>query len=325
MNLGFGEPLLLLGLLAVPVLVAWYGGQARRRRRIAASFSNPALAASVTPQAPGFRRHLPVLLLLAAVTVLLVTMARPERTVAVPVERAQIMLVSDVSGSMLSDDVSPTRLAAAQRAARQFIDEVPDEVNVGITVFNQIPRVLQSPTTDRDALRDAIDQYRAGGGTATGDAILGALRTLGKPTDGSTPAKGAPSAIVLLSDGVSTKGSDPIEAARTAQKVKVPISTVTLGTATGTIKVPRPRGAPGFETRKVPPDPETLREMARISGGRAYDATTSADLSAVYRELGSQLGRRKVRHDMTAGFAGVAALLALAGAALSLRWFGRLA
>ena len=325
MNVGFGEPLLLLGLLAVPVLVAWYAGQIRRRRRIAASFSNPALAASVTPLTPGFRRHVPVLLLLAAVIVLLVTMARPQRTVAVPIERAQIMLVSDVSGSMLSNDVSPTRLAAAQKAARQFVDEVPDEVNVGITVFNQIPRVLQSPTTDRDALRDAIDQYRAGGGAATGDAILGALRTLGKPTDGSTPSKGVPSAIVLLSDGVSTKGSDPIEAARIAQSAKVPISTVTLGTADGTIKVPRPRGAPGFETRKVPPDPETLREMARISGGRSYDATTSADLSAVYRELGSQLGRRNVRRDMTAGFAGVAALFALAGAALSLRWFGRLA
>lgn len=326
MDLSFGSPIALLGLLAVPVLVLWYLTTMARRRRAAADFSNPELAASVTPNMPGMRRHVPAVLLLTGVSLLLLAMARPQRTVAVPVERAQIMLVTDVSGSMLSTDVMPSRLKAAQTAARRFLKEVPDEVNVGILAFNQIPRVLQSPTTDRDALRDAIDQYQAGGGTATGDAIVGAIRTLGRvPTAERAGRKGPPSAIVLLSDGVSTKGLDPIEAARLAKRTGVPISTVTLGTAAGTIAVPRPRGAPGFEIRKVPPDPETLAKIASISGGRSYDASSSSDLSAVYRELGSQLGRRKTQRELTAGIAGVAGLLALIGAALSLRWFGRLA
>lgn len=326
MDLSFGSPIALLGLLAVPVLGLWYLSTMSRRRRAAAEFRNPELAASVTPSTPGIRRHVPVMLLLTGVTLLLVAMARPQRTVAVPVERAQIMLVTDVSGSMLSTDVSPNRLKAAQAAARRFLKEVPDQVNVGILAFNQIPRVLQNPTTDRDALRDAIGQYQAGGGTATGDAITAAVRTLGRGPSGQTgKPKGPPSAIVLLSDGVSTKGSDPLEAAALARKAGVPISTVTLGTAGGTIAVPRPRGAPGFEIRKVPPDPQTLRKIASISGGRSYDAGSASDLSGVYKELGSQLGRKKTQRELTAGLAGVAALLALIGAALSLRWFGRLA
>ncbi len=325
MDLSFGSPIALLGLLAVPVLALWYVTTMARRRRAAAEFSNPELAASVTPNLPGIRRHVPAVLLLVGVALLLLAMARPQRTVAVPVERAQIMLVTDVSGSMLSDDVSPSRLKAAQSAGRRFLKEVPDEVNVGIMAFNQIPRVLQSPTTDRDALRDAIEQYEASGGTATGDAIAAALRTLGRDPSSTSAEKGPPSAIVLLSDGVSTKGSDPLDAARLAKKAGVPVSTVTLGTASGTIAVPRPRGAPGFEIRKVPPDPETLGKIASITGGRSYDASSSSDLSAVYKELGSQLGRRKTQKPLTAGIAGIAGLLALIGAGLSLRWFGRLA
>jgi len=326
MEISFGSPVALLGLLAVPVLVAWYVTVSVRRRRTADAFRAPELAPSVTPRGPGSRRHVPVILLLTAIALLLTAMAQPQRTVAVAVERAQIMLVTDVSGSMLADDVAPNRLKAAQSATRKFLDEVPDEVNVGIMVFNQTPRVLQSPTTDRDAVREAIDQYQASGGTATGDAIHGALRALGKTTGTTTGGKkGPPSAIVLLSDGVSTKGADPIEAAQAAKQAGVPISTVALGTASGTISVPRPRGAPGFETRKVPPDPEAMKQIARISGGSFTDAPTSADLSGVYKELGSQLGRRKVKRDMTAGIAGLAGLLVLCASALSLKWFGRLA
>ena len=326
MDVSFASPLGLLGLLAVPVLALWYVAVSARRRKVANAFRAPELAASVTPVTPGFRRHVPVILLIAAIACLLTAMARPQRTVAVAVERAQIMLVTDVSGSMLSDDVAPNRLKAAQSASRKFLDQVPDEVNVGIMVFNQIPRVLQSPTTDREAARSAIDQYQASGGTATGDAIMGALRAMGK-TSGTTTGgkKGPPSAIVLLSDGVSTKGSDPVEAAQAAKKAGVSISTVALGTPEGTISVPRPRGAPGFETRKVPPDPETMKRIAEITGGTVTDAPTSADLSGVYKELGSQLGRRNEKRDMTAGIAGLAGLLVLCASALSLKWFGRLA
>jgi len=324
--LSFGTPLWLLALLAIPALIALYVATGRNRRRAAATFSSPQLAPSVMPVSPGWRRHVPIALLFAAIAALLFTLARPQRAVSVPVEQAQIMLVTDVSGSMLSTDVKPNRLTAAKQAARLFLDSVPENVNVGIMTFNQTPRVLQSPTTDRSALRGAIDQYRPGGGTATGDALVTALNTLGKLVNNpAAPANKRPSAIVLLSDGFSNKGSDPIEAARIAGRLKTPISTITLGTQDGTITVPRPHGQPGMEVRKVPPDTESLDKIASLSGGRAFAAPTADALKDAYKRLGSQLGRKKEHHDLTAGFAGIAALLAIAGAALSLHWFGRLA
>lgn len=324
--MSFGTPLWLLALLAIPALIAFYVATGRRRRRAAETFSSPQLAPSVAPESPRWRRHVPIALLIAAIAVLLVTLARPQRTVSVPVEQAQIMLATDVSGSMLSTDVKPNRLTAAKQAAHLFLNTVPKNVNVGIMTFNQTPRVLQSPTTDRSALRGAIDQYQPGGGTATGDAIISALNTLGKSqTNPSAAANKRPSAIVLLSDGYSNKGSDPLAAARIAGKLRTPISTITLGTQSGTITVPRPHGRPGVEVRHVPPDIDSLKKIAELSGGRAYAAPTAEALKDAYKRLGSQLARKKEHHDLTAGVAGIAALLALAGAALSLHWFGRLA
>lgn len=324
--MSFANPLWLLALLAIPALITFYVVTGRRRRRAAETFSSPQLAPSVMPESPRWRRHVPIALLIAAAGALLVTLARPQRAVSVPVEQAQVMLVTDVSGSMLSTDVKPNRLTAAKQAAHLFLDTVPKNVNVGIMTFNQVPRVLQSPTTDRSALRGAIDQYRPGGGTATGDAIVSALNTLGKSEKNPDAAGNKrPSAIVLMSDGYSNKGSDPIEAARIAGRLRTPISTITLGTQEGTITVPRPHGKPGVEVRRVPPDTKSLAEIARISGGRAYSAPTAETLKDIYKRLGSQLGRKQEHHDLTAGIAGIAALLALAGAALSLHWFGRLA
>src|SRR5262249_35675180 len=157
----------------------------------------------------------------------------PQRTVAVPVEHAQIMLLTDASGSMLATDVRPNRLVAARRAAKAFIDQVPKQVNVGIEAFNQTPQVLANPTTDRDTLELALGRLRSSGGTATGEAIQTAVRVLRQaPTqNGHKP----PSAIVLLSDGASTKGVDPLAAAQAAARVRIPVYTVTLGTPTGTI------------------------------------------------------------------------------------------
>jgi Ca-activated chloride channel family protein len=320
----FAAPLVLLALLAIPALVAWYVVLQRDRGRAAAAFAAPALAPSVAPRRPRWRRHVPLLAFALAIAILVVAAARPQRTIAVPVEQAQIMLLTDVSGSMLATDVAPNRLVAARRAGQKFVDDVPRQVKVGVTAFNQVPQVLQSPTTDRDALTLALSRLKPSGGTATGEAITTATRVLQQ-----APAKHGhkpPSAIVLLSDGVSTKGIDPVQAAQAARRLRVPIYTVALGTPGGTITIPRTPSNPaaGTITKPVPPDEATLRRVAQASGGRSYTAATANDLSTVYQRLGSQLSHKKEPREITAGFAGVGLALLALGSALSLRWFGRL-
>jgi Ca-activated chloride channel family protein len=320
----FGAPLILLALIVVPALAAGYVGLQRDRGRAAAAFASPALAASVAPRRPRWRRHVPLVAFLAAVAVLIVAAAKPQRTVAVPVEHAQIMLLTDVSGSMLATDVKPNRLVAARRAAKRFIDRVPKQVNVGVEAFNQTPQVLANPTTDRDALALALGRLSSSGGTATGEAIQTATRVLRQAP--SQSGKKPPSAIVLLSDGASTKGVDPVAAAQAAAKVKIPVYTVTLGTPAGTITVPRSESDPSAGTivKPVPPDEESLQAVAQASGGKSFTAESADDLSAVYERLGSQLGTKKEPRQITAGFAGAGLALLALGAALSLRWFGRL-
>jgi Ca-activated chloride channel homolog len=318
----FGAPLVLIGLAVLPALVVWYVRLQRDRRRAAAAFAAPAFTPSVAPSRPRWRRHAPVLVMAIAVAALVVAAAKPQRTVAVPVEQAQIMLLNDVSGSMLATDVAPNRLTAARAAAQKFIDSVPKQVRVGVMAFNQTPSVLQSPTTDRAALTDALRRLRSSGGTATGEAIQTATRVLRQAQ--SVNGKKPPSAIVLLSDGASTRGVDPLAAAQAAGKLKIPVYTVALGTANGTITVPRPGGQGGTEVHRVPPDEASLRRIAEASGGKASAAGDAQALSTVYERLGSQLGRKKVPREITAGFAGAGLALLALGSALSLRWFGRL-
>jgi Ca-activated chloride channel homolog len=313
----FGAPLALLGLALLPALAVLYARHQRSRTRAARAFSSPQLAASVTPDRPGWRRHAPMAVMAAAITLLLIAAARPQTTVAVPVEHASILLMTDVSGSMEAQDVQPSRLVAVRRAATTFVDGVPKQVNVGVMAFNQTPTILQSPTTDRIAVKAALQRLRSSGGTATGNAVRAAIRIL---TAG--PGKPPPAAIVLLSDGKSTSGVSPVAAAQEAGRRHIPIYTVALGTPTGTITIPRPGG--GTETRPVPPDPETLRQIAAASGGQAYQAADAQRLSQVYERLGSQLGRKNVPRQISSLFAAAALVLLLAGATLTLRWFGRL-
>ena len=318
--MSFAEPTVLLGLLALPVLVIWYLGEQARRRRAAEAFAAPALHPSVAPVRPRWRRHAPLVALALALTALLLAAAQPQRTVAVPIERASIMLTTDVSGSMTATDVQPTRLVAAKRAARRFVDGVPERVNVGIVAFNQQSRVLQSPTTDREDVKLAIDSMEPSGGTATGEAILASIRAFNRREDAQ--GRRPPAAIVLLSDGASTSGTNPIEAAREAQRQDIRVYTVTLGTQSGTITVPGEGG--GTVTTPVPPDPESLAEIARESGGRAFSADTAEGLREVYERLGSQLSHRDEKRQVSSAFAGGGLVLLLAAAAMSLRWFGRL-
>src|SRR4051794_23109001 len=320
--MSFASPLILLALVLVPFAIARYVSGERARARRAREFANPRLLASVAPLQPGWRRHVPLALYAVALAVLIVAAARPRATVAVPVENATVMMLTDVSGSMEAKDVRPTRLVAAREAALTFVKRVPSGVRIGVMAFNQHPRTLQPPTADHAAVRAALDQLASSGGTRTGDALDSALTVLERQP--GVGGKRPPAAIVLLSDGKSTAGEDPRVLAERAGRDRIPIYTVALGTASGTIRVPRPGGASGFETRQVPPDPQTLGQIAAVSRGQAYSAEDADQLSTVYHRLGSQLGTRKAPREITAGFVGGAvALLAIAGA-LSLRWFGRL-
>ena len=318
--MSFAEPVVLLGLIALPLLVGWYLTEQRRRRTAAVAFAAPVMHPSVAPVRPRWRRHVPLAILALALAALILAAARPQRTVAVPIERASIVLTTDVSGSMTATDVRPNRLVAAKRAARSFLGRVPGQVNVGLVAFNQQSRVLQSPTTDRQELGTAIDSMEPSGGTATGEAIDAALRSVDRRPNAS--GRRPPAAIVLLSDGASTSGRDPLAAAREAKRQGVRVYTVTLGTQRGTITVPRAGG--GTETRPVPPDPQSLAAIARASGGKAFTAETAVGLEEVYERLGSQLSHRDEKRQVTSAFAGGGLVLLLAAAAMSLRWFGRL-
>ena len=318
--MSFAQPVFLVALALVPLAIAGYLQHERRRQAVAAAFASPALLAAVAPRTPGWRRHVPLAVYGVALIVLLVALAKPQATVAVPIERASIMLTTDYSGSMESTDVAPTRLAAARAAANDFLDKVPDSVRVGLVSFNQAARLVASPTTDREEIRTAIAGLRPSGGTATGEALAVSLTALAAETDDA--GMRVPSAIVLLSDGKSVRGRPPSQLATRAKELKIPIYTVALGTPTGTITVRKPDGT--SEVKPVPPDPLEMERVAALSGGRAFTADNLEELSTVYEQLGSRIGYRKEQRELTAAFSGGALALLAAGALLSLHWFRRL-
>ena len=309
----FASPWLLLGLALLPLLALAYVLTERRRRRAAAAFAAAPTAASVVPRRPGWRRHVPLALAGIAMAGLVVALARPQVSVAVPAEQASIVLAMDHSGSMQATDVAPSRLKAAVAAGEAFLAQVPAKVRVGGVVFDHRTEAIQDPTTDRDALRQALrDAMKPSGGTATGDAIAASLAMLERGQGAG--AKRPPGAIVLLSDGTSTSGRDPLAVADEARAAGVPVYTVALGTAQGTL----PDGKP------VPPDPASLEQIAERSGGAAFTAQDAGGLSAVYERLGSQVAMKQQPREITGAFAGGAIVLLLAGGGLSLRWFRRL-
>lgn len=319
--MAFHAPLVLLALLPVAAGVVAYVLIARRRAARAAAFANPALLANVAPVTPGWRRHVPMALMALALCALVVAAARPYATVEVPDERASILLVTDISGSMKATDVRPTRLEAAKEAEHRFADAAPAEVRIGVMAFNGRPRTLQRPTRDREAVHVAIDRLDNRGVTATGEALLGALQLLRPELEPGEEA--APAAIVLLSDGASTRGADPLDVARDARDHGVPIHTVALGTETGTIVVPRRDGSGGTRVVDVPPDVETMTEIARITGGQTFTAADAERLAAVYEQLGSRVGTREEEDEV--GWILVAGALGLlaAGMASSMALLGR--
>jgi Ca-activated chloride channel family protein len=311
----FGAPLWLLALLLVPAVLAAHRLQRERRRRYAVRFTAVPTLRAAAAAVPAWQRHLAPALALASLAALAIALARPHTSAAVPVQRARLMLVTDHSRSMEATDVAPTRLGAAQRAANTFLDRVPKRIPVGVVAFSTQPDAVQAPTPDHSQVRSVIDEQVADGATATGDALQATLDLLTQSHDRNVPA-----AIVLLSDGATTIGRDPVPVAREAGHDHIPIYTVALGTSNAILPNPDPFSPPQF----VPPDPETLRRISQASGGRAFTAQNDQQLSTIYQHLGTQLGTRRRSHEVTASFA-IAGLVLLLGAGVaSVRGAGRL-
>ena len=223
----------------------------------------------------------------------------------------------DSSRSMLAEDVSPTRLEAARDAATRFVDRAPDSLQIGFVGFSTSPHTTIDPTLDHQTIANALAGLQADGGTASGDALLAALERL-KLRRGKDGGQ-APAAIIMLSDGKTTAGSDPVDAAQASKQLGIPIFTVALGTTSGML--PGNAFQPGVA---VPPDPQTLREIAQVSGGRAYEVSDSEELDRVYENLGSKVGTKRETREMTSSFAAAGLVFLLAGLVAGLRWRGRL-
>lgn len=334
----FAAPIALWALLLVPLLVGGYVLAQRRRARYAVRFTNTSLLASVVTESPRWRRHLPTAIYLAALAALLASLAHPQASVLVPKEQATVVLVMDVSRSMLARDVEPTRMEAAKLAAKSFVEKVPDQFKLGVVSFSGTAQAVTLPTTDRGLVQAGLDSLVPIGSTAIGDGIREGLEVgrraaelsrNGQP-DGSTgPNPGQDSAqgedhplvLLLISDGKNEDGVAPEVAAQEAREQGVSIFTVALGTANGLLMEER-RGI--VTMRPVPPDELTLAQIANTTNGRFFRAPSSQDLQAVYDELGSRIGFEREQRDITAWFSAAGALLLLAGGLLSLRWFNRL-
>ena len=312
----FVSPWWLLLLIVVAALVAGYLVVLRRRRRDTVRFTNLALLEKIAPKRPGWYRHIPAAALIAALAVLSVALAGPMAEARVPRNRATVVLVIDVSLSMQATDVAPSRIAAAQTAAKAFADQLTPGVNLGLVAFAGTAAVLVSPTVEREAVKRAVDGLRLSESTATGEAIFAAMQSIetfslavaGASEDGPPPAR-----IVLMTDGKQTvPGPDrendqrgAFTAARSAGEAKVPVSTISFGTDYGSIDLEGDRVP-------VPADDASMREIARLSGGQFFEAASEDELRQVYAELGEQIGYEVRRVDTSRPWmAGGALLLAV--------------
>jgi Ca-activated chloride channel family protein len=305
-------------LVAVVALVAAYGVLQLRSRRYAVKLTNMALLDSIAPDRAAWRRHVPAVLAVLCLAVLVGAFAKPASSVRVPRERATVIMAIDTSLSMKADDVRPTRIKAAQRAARQFIDQLPPKINLGLVTFNGTAVVRVSPTTDREAVRDAVDQMRLGERTAIGEAIYASLDAVKAAPPGPKGQK-VPARIVLMSDGSTTVGRPNAQGAAAAKKAGIPVSTIAFGTDRGEIQL---AGDPIPVAVKV--DPTALRAIATATGGTAFTAASASELKDVYKNIGSSVGYTKAFKDVTSWFVGASLILLLISCACSLFWFSRL-
>ncbi|GAA4676513.1 VWA domain-containing protein [Phytohabitans rumicis] len=315
------SPVRLWLLLGVAVLAVAYVFMQRRRSRYAVRFTNLRLLDRVAPKRPGWRRHVPASLFLAMLGLLIVGFARPSDEVRVPRERATVIVAVDVSLSMMATDVDPDRLTSAKAAAREFVEGLPEEFNVGLVGFAGNASVFVAPVTDRQAMYAGIDRLAEGRtgqqGTAIGEAIYAALESI-QTLDAQAAEEPPPARVVVLSDGANTAGRDPGEASQAATAAGVPVDTIAFGTESGVIE-----GGAG-RTMTVPVDGETLQAVAEQTGGGYHEAGSSEELRAVYDDIGSSVGYTTERQDVSARFIGLGLILALLAAAASMFWFARI-
>lgn len=345
--MNFLWPSLLWTLLLLPLLVLLYLWLLRRRKQVVLPYADLGLVKQALGRGGAWKRHVPPILLLLSLGTLLLASARPTAVMTLPLAEQTIILAMDVSGSMRAADVQPTRLVAAQNAAKAFLTDLPRDVRVGVVAFAGTAAVVQAPTFSREDVVAAIDRFQLQRATAIGSGIVLSLATifpdagidlsqvtgqrpmtpqaLGdnngenkardfKPVE---PGSYASAAVILLTDGQRTTGPDPVESARMAAERGVRVYTVGIGTKEGdTI---------GFEgwSMRVRLDEETLKTIADLTRAEYFYAGTAADLKKVYQTLSSRLVMEKKETEVTALFAILGAALALAAAGLSLWWFGR--
>ena len=331
-------------LFIIPAAVLVYILLQRRKRKAALRFANLAMVKAAMGSKAGLRRHIPAILFLISLSVMLFAVSRPAAVVTLPSTRGTVILAMDISGSMRATDVEPTRLAAAKAAALQFIDQHPINVKIGVVAFAGTSNNVQVPTSNREEVAMAIDRLRNQRGTAVGSGIFNSLVAIFDdlefdlmPSDGpmgaplgqrnsieqNTPDPVPPgtyssAVIVLLTDGRTTAGPDPIRAARQAADLGVRVFTVGLGTNQGSIV--------GFGGRsmRVTLDEETLRTIAETTDGKYFQAGSESDLKEVYNALSTQFVMETEKTELTALFTAIAAVFAIAAGLLSVLWFGRI-
>jgi Ca-activated chloride channel family protein len=333
-------PEMLWLMVALPLLLAAYVWMLGRRKKQAARYAS----LSMVKEAMGasrIKRHIPPLLFFFSLAAMLLAIARPQATVTLPTQHETVILAMDISGSMRATDVEPNRLVAAQNAAKQFVNEQPDHVRIGVVAFAGTATVAQAPTRSREDVIAAIDRFQLQRATAIGSGIIVSLAALfpdqgidvGEMTYGADkrggkqaapalkpvpPGSYASAVIILLTDGQRTTGPDSIQAAKMAADRGVRIYTVGVGTPEGKII--------GFEgwSMRVRLDEETLKQIANLTHGEYFYAGNAVDLNKVYETLNAKLVMERKKTEVTALFAALAALLALVSAALSLAWFHRI-
>ena len=331
-------PLGLLALLVVPLAALAYWLIDRRPSKYALAFPNLDVLAGVAASERAWRRRIPPALFLLALVAAGIALARPERDVMVDREQATIVLAIDQSGSMMAEDVRPTRLEAAQASIRKFLEDLPEPFRVGMVSFAEEAQVVAPVTSNRQPVRDAVDFLFPMRGTAIGDAVARSAELAQEAT--GTPGEtqisgfgflaqsdqdsgsGPPAAVLLLSDGFQTAGLlAPLDGAARAKELGIPVYTIALGTADGVIDL-----SFGGEARRipVPPDRETLRLIAQETGGKYYSAPTAEALRGAYSDLGSLLSREPGKEEATYAFVLVAGLLGLGAAVLSALWLSRI-
>jgi Ca-activated chloride channel homolog len=349
----FTWPLGLLALLAIPVVLGIYVLAMRRRRRQAVTYSSLALLRSVIPARSRWQRHVPVALLLSSLGLLGIAAARPQVTSDVAVGRTSIILALDVSRSMCSTDVSPNRLAAAQKAAREFVQSQPQGVRMGLVVCSGFAQEAVAPTTDKKSLVSAIDGLATARGTAIGAAMLKALDAIAEvnpnvkpvgdteaPPTAQKSGDFVPDVIVLLTDGANTQGIGPLDAVPYAVARKVRVYTIGLGTQNPASLECSPeqlggdtgaggfgfgggggRGFGGFGGRSpLRADLPTLQQVADETGGQAFTAEDASQLSKVFGNLPKNVSVQKTHHEISATFALFGGLLALVAVGASIKW-----